>query len=45
MDKLKFISEMTDSLVWPVVSVVILYVLRKPISNLIPKVKKLTSKI
>jgi len=35
---------MTDSLIWPVITIVILYVLRKPLSNLIPKVKKVKFK-
>lgn len=40
MDKLTFISNMTNSLIWPAVILVGLYVLRTPISKLIPRVNR-----
>lgn len=41
MDLLTFISEITDSLVWPIVAVVALFLLKKPLSELIPLLRKL----
>ena len=41
MDKLTFISNLIDSITWPLLAVIGLFVLRKPISKLIPQIQKL----
>jgi len=44
MDNLTFISKITSSLIWPVVVIGALYVLRTPISKLVPKVTRVKFK-
>lgn len=44
MDILTFIAKLADSLAWPLVVVITLILLRRPLSELLPQVKKLRYK-
>lgn len=44
MDWFEFISAMTESLIWPVVTIIIVFSLRQPVTELIPLLKKLKYK-
>jgi hypothetical protein len=44
MDALTFITKLIESVAWPITTVILVVLLRKPIVNLLPLMKKLTSK-
>lgn len=44
MDKLTFVSNLIDSIVWPVAFLILVALLRKPITQLIPLLRKLRYK-